>query len=150
MTPRTVALYASNERQYTPAATNTNNSAQMSKAYANMPVHRLVSNLSQGGSRKMTNFVKLASGPKEMQQNESGSGAGAKLAPPQPVLFDQKRVQSATNLGQMKAPTIITERPAKEESDQPEETHKTGADLYKLERHVSFIGQSSPKNSIAA
>jgi hypothetical protein len=53
--------------------------------------------------------------------------------------------QGPTNLGQIKAPTIITERPATEESD-PTEQYKSQivvsdkeVDSFKLDRNASFM-----------
>lgn len=50
----------------------------------------------------------------------------------------------------MKAPTIISERPAREESDLNEnlKVATISPDVYKMERNISFIHSSPTKNSI--
>ena len=116
MTPRTNALYASNERQFNTNEVqfNTKNPAEMAKTYANVPVHRMASQLSFGSSilggngpnekeenknthqipSKIGSFISLASGP---------SDKSLLSKPPQPSLSSFSK---GTNLGQMKAPSI--------------------------------------------
>ena len=104
------------------------NTGEMAKTYAHVPVHKMASQLSFGssilggngggsgndqtmknapnkGPSKIGSFISLASGP---------SDKSLLTRPPQPSLSSFSK---GTNLGQMKAPTIL-ERPAKEENDE--------------------------------
>ena len=118
MTPRTNALYASNERHFDTQGVPIQNADQMASRYANVPVHKLATQLSgaSAGANKMLqkaqkigSFVRLSSGPEDSNMNNR---------PAQPTLTIGK------NLGQMKAPTIIAERPATEECDNGQATEK--------------------------
>ena len=67
MTPRTNALYAANERQFNTNEVqfNTKNPAEMAKTYANVPVHRMASQLSFGSS------ILGGNGPNEKEENKN-------------------------------------------------------------------------------
>ena len=57
MTPRTGALYASNERSFITTSNLTmRNPADAARNYANMPVHRLAAQMS--GAQQTGNFVR--------------------------------------------------------------------------------------------
>ena len=120
MTPRTNQLYAANERNFgAQAPIDTSNAAEMAKTYANVPVNRIAAQLSaasNGGADQ--GLVKTSSGENKMLQRTSlklnnfvNMNASQMARPPQPSF------KLPTNLGQMKAPSVIIERPTNEECD---------------------------------
>ena len=131
MTPRTGALYASGERQFITSNNlpSMQNPAEIAKTYANVPVHMLATQMSnaQTGSgtalensdttkgsavreNKMLQKANQLGSFVNMSQRPPNFGSSARPAQPTFAL-------PPTNLGQIKAPPTINERPVDEESD---------------------------------